>query len=169
MTIVAFLQNQYFHNPQKARDLYDRNPELRERLNRQFLFAGCVAGRRLERAFGYDSCQQIIWEEISPEIGGQSNSIFPADQIHINRVISKHQPNIILAFGNPAVTALRKWQSTVAMELPVKPMPILLCGPHPTARYPDICQQLADMADELIHVQYEIFGIDCDARYRYAV
>lgn len=82
MVILAILQNQWFRNPAKAREIYERNPELRNKLIAGFLFSGCLTGRRLQSAFG-DLCDSIIWEESSPEIGGFSVSKFTHDPEHI--------------------------------------------------------------------------------------
>lgn len=124
MTILAFLQNIWFKNPEQARAIFARNPERRNQLIGTFLFMGCLSGKRLEQAFG-DLCDEIIWEECSPEIGGQSSAAFPADFEHISGAINKHNPDVILAFGKLASDALRK----------VAPDQKLICGPHPAARY----------------------------------
>ena len=42
-------------------------------------------------------------------------------------------------------------------------------GPHPAARYPDIVEQLEDMAAQVAHLELEIFGIARDRRGCYAV
>ena len=167
--IVAFLQNQYFHNPAKVREIYARNPEMRERLNRQFLFAGCLTGRRLLDTFGTQRCQDIIWEEITKEIGGQSNAAFAADQEHICQVLHKHQPGIVLTFGSLAKEALYEWVNVEAERTPPQPLPAFVHGPHPAARYPDIVEQLEDMAAQVAHLELEIFGIARDRRGCYAV
>jgi hypothetical protein len=101
MTIVAFLQNQWFKNPESIRAMYERNPERREKLNKLFLFAGCLTGKRLRAAFG-DLCNEIIWENASREIGGKSSANFKPDPAHIKAVLDKHKPDLILLFGKNA-------------------------------------------------------------------
>lgn len=95
---------------------------------------GCLTGRRLSTALGDDICQDhVIWEEISPEIGGYAASCFPADPEHIKTAIEKHQPTIILAFGKYAGEALAVYDSTHRV----------IRGPHPAARnnpMPRLCE-----------------------------
>src|SRR6266568_1090430 len=107
MKIVAFMQNQWFRNPHKAREIFDKHSNKREELIARFLFAGRgLSGRRLQAAFG-DLCDQIVWEESSTNFGGESSSLFPADMAHIKRVLEKHKPDIVLAFGKVASNALQ--------------------------------------------------------------
>jgi hypothetical protein len=106
--IVAFLQNQWFKEPDKIRAMYARNPEKREALNKRFLFYKSLTGKRLKLAFGEELCNSIIWEECSREIGGKSSASFPADLDHMRAVIEKHQPSLMLAFGGIAREAVPK-------------------------------------------------------------
>jgi hypothetical protein len=150
LTILAFLQNSYFNNPTRAKEVYDRNPDIRENLNKKFLFSGCLTGRRLQDSFGWEQCDRIIWEEISREIGGAANSSFPGDQEHIRAVIEKHQPAIILVFGLLAKEALRVWSENEVNNPEPKPMPVMIYGPHPAARHANVAMELWDMAQDLI-------------------
>jgi len=168
LNIVAFLQNQWFQNPDKAREVYAKNPDQREELNKRFLFAGCMTGRRLQTAFGPDLCDQIIWEEVSPQIGGKSNSTFPADQKHISSVIEKHQPDIILTFGSLAKDALNQWSRDEMYKCEPRPLPVVISGPHPAARYGTVQQELWEMRDELLFKQKDVFGVDVLGRYDYS-
>lgn len=124
MKIVAFLQNQWFKNPDRVKRLMDRNPEAREWYIKKFLFMGCLTGRRLQGAFGEELCSEIVWEETSRNIGGASNSVFPADEQHIEKVIEKHNPEIILAFGKVAQNGL--WCKSRGVPV--------FNFPHPAAR-----------------------------------
>lgn len=128
MIVLAILQNQWFKNPAKVREIYERNPELRNQLIKRFLFMGCLTGRRLQEAFG-DLCDQIIWEEASPEIGGFSASKFTPDPEHIKAAIEKHQPDVVLCFGKIASDAVR----SVCCDTSVR-HPAVMFGPHPAAR-----------------------------------
>lgn len=132
MKILAFLQNQWFKDPVRVKAMYDERPNHRNDYIRYFLFMGCLTGRRLSTAFGDELCQEhIIWEEVSPAIGGHSASKFPADIKHIRKAIYSHAPNIILAFGKSATDALELVRAQGGMDRP----PIqLICGPHPAAR-----------------------------------
>ena len=135
MKIVAFLQNQWFKNPERHRAFAEKYPELREELIERFLFAGCKTGRVLKEVFG-NMCDDIIWEETSRQIGGHSGAIFPPDYEHINAVCMKHNPDIILAFGKQATEAL---QNRNGFEY-------LICGPHPANRRADeTLKMLRDM------------------------
>jgi hypothetical protein len=105
MKIVAFLQNQWFKNPEKAKAIFVKHPDAREELIARFLFAGCLTGKRLAEAFG-DWTDKIIWEEISRDVGGHSAAAFRPDMDHIREVILKHKPYVVLAFGKIAHNAL---------------------------------------------------------------
>lgn len=139
MTIVAFLQNQWFDRPEVVRKVYDEHPERRERLNSAYLFMGCKTGRMLKSAFGKDLCDQIVWENVSPEIGGEASSKFPPDPEHVARVLEKHQPGIVLLFGKVAESASHM----------IPAGKILLIGPHPAARSPATLANLRVMRMEL--------------------
>lgn len=131
MRILAFLQNQWFKDPDRVRAMYEERPDLRNTYIRYFLFMGCLTGRRLSTALGDEICQEhIIWEEVSPEIGGHSASKFPADLKHIESAILKHQPDIILAFGKIAYDAVGL---SVLPKVRGKTMTVIY-GPHPAAR-----------------------------------
>ncbi len=124
MKIVAFLQNQWFRNPEGIKAMFAENPERRERYIEAFLFMGCLTGKRLQAVFGEELCGAIIWEEISPEIGGHASSKFPANPAHIRAVLEKHKPTVVLAFGKLASDALRSMEVDAA----------IIYGPHPAAR-----------------------------------
>jgi hypothetical protein len=144
MRVVAFLQNQWFKDPERVKKIIEKSdhPNAREWYIKTFLFWGCLTGKRLQRVFGEDYCDNIIWEEASPKIGGKSNSVFPADQQHIENVILKHNPDIILCFGTIALSVLKKIEFNYKWQL--------IIGPHPAARYPNIIIKLENMYLELI-------------------
>lgn len=124
MKIVAFLQNMYFRDPERTRAMFAEHPERRERYISAFLFMGCLTGKRLQSVFGEELCDAIIWEEVSPEIGGHASSKFSADIAHLTRVLDKHKPTAVLAFGKIAGDALRSMACGWAV----------IYGPHPAAR-----------------------------------
>ena len=128
MKILAILQNQWFRNPEKVKQIYARNPELRNQLIKRFLFMGCLSGRRLQQAFG-DLCDTIIWEEASSEIGGYSASKFTPDPEHVKRAIETHKPDVVLCFGEIAGDAVR----SLCCDLDVK-HPAVMFAPHPASR-----------------------------------
>lgn len=125
--ILAILQNQWFRNPGEVKALFARHPEHRNRLIRDFLFMGCLSGKRLLRFLGEELCSQIIWEEASPEIGGHAGSNFGADLEHLRAAFKKHSPEIVISFGQVAGRAVKLIEPE--MEA-VK----FLYAPHPAAR-----------------------------------
>jgi len=141
--IVAFLQNQWFREPDRASKilaLYEnRKPEEgREQFIRDFLFFGCLTGKRLRAAFGEELCGEIVWEEVSPKLGGKASSVFPADRQHIRRVIAKHQPGLVIAFGKVAADGIGD-----LVDVPI------LYAPHPAARGPATVPLLLETAAQV--------------------
>ncbi len=126
--------------------LYDRDirrqVQLRRRLTKYALFAGCKTGRILKAEFPRH-WDQIVWEEASKEIGGHSASVFPADLDHMLGVIEEFNPRVILGFGHIACGALTK----IASEYVVTGT--LLYAPHPTAREPGVRGEIRLMASRL--------------------
>jgi hypothetical protein len=123
MKILAFLQNMYFKDPERVGEMFNRHPDRRNYLIASYLFMGCLTGKRLEQVFG-SLCDSIIWEEVSRKIGGHSASVFPADLEHINASIAQHKPEIILAFGAVAKSAIEK----------INPQVEVIYSCHPAAR-----------------------------------
>lgn len=128
MKTLAFLQNQWFKEPDRVKEIYDRNPGKRNYFIAQFLFMDCLTGRRLEKAFGEEVCQGIIWEECSPVIGGHSGSSFAPDLEHMRKAITQFNPDVIITFGRYASDALLK----IAKEGNLLTM--VICAPHPAMR-----------------------------------
>ena len=59
---MAFMQNAWFKDPEKAQAIFDRHPDRRNKLIASFLFAGGgFTGRRLMAALGAELCGQILW------------------------------------------------------------------------------------------------------------
>lgn len=144
MTIVAFLQNQWFRSPDKVRGLYQRRDDesidqswrRRVRLNKAYLFLGCLTGRRLQAAFGEQVCDRIIWENVSPRIAGKASQCFGVDWAHVAEVNLHFKPDIVLLFGKVAQSAQIQ-------------APHIIRGPHPAARHFGIVDELREMAHEL--------------------
>lgn len=168
ITIVAFTQNQYFRDPVRVKEIYEKNPALWESLNRKFMFGGCLSGRRLQETFGWDMCNQIIWDTITTQIGDRSNSVFPVDPQHIRNVMAKHNPSIILSFGVLAREAIQAWCDEQYNKEEPTPIPVIISGPHPASRYGDVRFRLWEMNEELVFKQWEIFGIDPTGKYDYS-
>ena len=156
MTTVAFLQNQWFHNPDNVRRMLAKRPESRERLIRYALFAGCLTGRRLKAAFG-DGIDEITWEEISPEIGGHASSVFPADANHVVAVLDKYQPTLVLTFGKLATDCIAR------IRAGGYGISHTLSGPHPAARVGDVVGMLRTMAERWRAIAGAMrCGADCE-------
>ena len=60
MKLLAVLQNQWFHDPDKVRAMIARTPACRRRVITYSLFAGCRTGRVLKAVFG-ERCREIVW------------------------------------------------------------------------------------------------------------
>lgn len=142
--IVCFLQNQWFKDPVRMeamlRTTFKGN---REKFIRTWLFYSCMTGQRLRKVFGEEFCdsESTIWEEASDKMGGYAASAYPADQLHIARVIEKHRPRVVLAFGKIASVALE--------AMPDKSFKLFV-GPHPVARGVDTMLRLYQMKDKLL-------------------
>lgn len=144
--IVAFLQNQWFKEPQRVKDAIARRPEeTHEAFRHQFLvralFAGCHTGKRLESAFGPVLCDEIYWEEISREMGDYASAVFPPNIEHIKAVLKAQDPGIVIAFGKHAEAALR--------PLAAQSHWLFLTTPHPAARFPDTIVRLKATAERV--------------------
>ena len=133
MKILAFLQNQWFKDPKRVKEIYARNPNRRQLLNARFLLYRSLTGKRIEKTFG-KLIDEIIWENASPEIGGRSNTRFKADLDHMYKIIEEEHPDVILAFGMVASQAMIDMKEDHDATKEFK----LICGPHPAARYPVI-------------------------------
>ena len=136
MKVLAVLQNQWFHDPEKVKRIIERTPQARRKIITYSLFAGCRTGRVLREVFGKDRCREIVWEEASREIGGHASSAFPADPAHLRAVLAEVKPSIVLGFGKIACDGLA----------PLVDGYDLVVGPHPTARGADTLPRLRIMA-----------------------
>ena len=123
MKILAFLQNQWFKNPEAIAILFNRYPNKRNEFIKRLLFAGCLTGRRLHEVFG-DLCNKIIWDEASPLLADHSSGVFKADIAHIAASIKQHRPDLIICFGKIAGDAVK------SLSLQIK----IIYAPHPATR-----------------------------------
>lgn len=142
MKVLAIMQNQWFLDPEAIKRIFERRPTMRRQLIARFLFAGCRSGRVLQSVFG-DRINKIVWEEASPQIGGESSACFPADPEHLRAVLGDVKPDVVLAFGRIASEGLRTLVS------PAK----LIVGPHPTSRGGDVIERLTEMRQRLERLQ----------------
>lgn len=130
--ILCILQNQWFKDPEGVKRIFQRWPEKRNYLISTYLFMGCLTGRRLRSAFGEELCDEIVWEEASPEIGGVSSAKFPADPKHIADAIMKHEPAIVIALGFIAASGVMAAMSRIDRDERFEFE--FITGPHPAAR-----------------------------------
>lgn len=147
MKILAFLQCQWFKNPDAVRAIYAKHAtdlDRRAKLNARFLFRESLTGKRLRYAFG-DLCREVVWEEVSTEIGGGSSAVFPANAGHMCSVLNHHRPSIVMTFGKIAADAMRRIDCD-GLDRPYK----VICGPHPAARCESVVDDLRKM---LVRVQ----------------
>lgn len=143
---VAFLQNMWCRDPEMVRDGVARwGNRYWRRATYQFLFAGCVTGRRLKKAFG-PLIDQIEWEEATREIAGDSKTICLPQPEHIRAVLEELKPRVVLTFGNVAGDAVAAiWTGP------------LIRVRHPAARQANTVTKLNEAALEFsLHMEREV-------------
>jgi hypothetical protein len=147
MRIVAFLQNQWLNNAEqhervlthyKATDI-EHYWKLRRRMIPFALFRGCLTGRRIKAAFGESLCDEIVWEEASPKIASKSSGAFPADVGHMQSVIVRETPDVVLCFGLIAQSGFRQLLNR----------PMMIPAPHPAARHAAVKRELQNASATL--------------------
>lgn len=145
---LSILQNMWFKDPERMKTIYakylEREDEGRNRFIRDFLFFGCLTGKRIDKVFGEDFRWQTYWEEASPELGGKSGSSFGYDKDHIRNAIKVYRPKIILAFGKIASSGLYEVLKGIDYGHNYE----IVYGPHPTSRSPGIIKQLEHMRNK---------------------
>jgi hypothetical protein len=145
MKVVAFLQNMWVRDPRHVAKMNGEDPltELRETLIRYCLFAGCLTGRRLKKAFGEPWCDAIIWQEASPIVDSNPKRYHAPDESHIRAVLTKHEPKIVLCFtkaGEPVVKDVLTKHFTITH---------FIAAVHPAARGKDTEAKLKQASDTL--------------------
>lgn len=168
MITVCFLQNQWFKDPERMKQLLARfvakDPHMgRERFIETFLFWSCLTGRRLLKAFTEQSCREyMIWEEASDYIGGEAKSAHPADPAHMMRVLKKHKPKVVMTFGKIALNGLDQITEIMGSECKGA---IHLHGPHPAARHGTVVKELEEMNAAYVDACHH-FGARTDHYYK---
>lgn len=151
MNILAILQNQWFHDPVRAAQIYDRHGKDYDRiaeLNGAYLFMGSKTGKRLESAFGDEWCDKIIWWESSPEKAGKSSGVFPPNPDWIAAAVRHFQPEVVIAFGAVAKLGIDIVSRMTLTE--EEDSFDVLCAPHPAARHPQVEWELANAKTRLM-------------------
>lgn len=122
--VLAFLQNMWVRDPRRVEQLIERYGEAyRRKLIRYALFAGCLTGRRIQKAFEIDLIEQMEFEEVSREISGHPSFVPTADLRHIRQALKYYKPRVVITFGKIAEQALQgEWRGPMVVAL------------HPAAR-----------------------------------
>ena len=120
MKIVAFMQNPWFKpgTDEKWIIEYRDNQDFHRRV-----LSMSMSGKRLEAAFG-DLFKEIHWDNSNWRAADQASGKMEADYEHIERVIDREKPNLVICFGKVAWEAVRQFDP---------PVPIWECH-HPNAR-----------------------------------
>ena len=94
--ILAFLQNCWFPKDTKADYI---NRYLTDDVFRRRVLSRGWSGRRLINSFGENFFSKVIWENASIEVGSHSSYCGSPDLHHVQCMIDKHNPDLILTFG----------------------------------------------------------------------
>lgn len=161
MKILAILQNQWLHNPERARNrIAEKGPKYRRALLRYALFAGCLTGRRLQQWLGKELCSEIVWDEASPVITCRPDQCPPADPGHVRGAIDEVRPEVVIAFGKSAAEAV--WGAlNLFHKSPAEGGRIefrVICVAHPAARQPELREQ-ARQACISLRAEYEAAAV----------
>lgn len=147
MRVVAYLQNMWVKEPDKVQALLDRhkdNPMYWNKMCKLLLFAGCITGRRIKDAFG-DLVNDMIFDETTKEIAGDSKKIFKPDYFHIESSLNRLKPDVVICFGAIAAKAVTNVIDNGGCEF----VPAIITAPHPAARQPDTVPKLKAAAKQL--------------------
>ncbi len=151
--ILAILQNQWFRDGGRAREIMARHaddPRTRAKLAGFYLFRGCHTGNVLNSVFGAKRCASIVWENASPQIGEHPSDVFPPDVEYLTKLLNYFRPKVVLAFGKVAEKGLQDAFTGPLLHAAHRdgiPLPKLIVGPHPAYRGPK--DRLLSMRDEL--------------------
>jgi hypothetical protein len=148
MKILAILQNMWVKDPEKVKSMLARDTtgQLRGRIIRYSLFAGCKTGRVLQDVFGEELCTRIIWEEASPIIAADPHDYFPPDAAHVNAALDEHQPDLVVGFTSRGKRVLHSICHKRAI--------FSIGSIHPAARGPCTRAELVRTRDSLLAHEY---------------
>ena len=127
-TIVCFLQNAW--SPLYAGGTWPRKSWLKA-------LAKSRSGQRLRVFEGAAACT-IHYDNTTPIVGGTPNSIVPADEAHIHRVLREVKPHYVVTLGCQAAEAVTE----IAGRIPVLQLP------HPAYRL--VTNELYEQAGSMI-------------------
>lgn len=103
LTILAFLPNPWF--PEGTSRGIVEQYQTDQEFHRDLLKC-TMAGIQLHQAFGEEMWKRIIWENVSPVVTDHPRKKAAKNQGHVDAIISKHKPDLILAFGEQAHQAV---------------------------------------------------------------
>lgn len=114
LTILAFLQNPWFPEgtPRNIVTQYQTDQEFH-----QDILKATMAGQKLHMAFGNDMFRRIWWDNVTPVVTDHPRKKAAKNQEHVDAVISKIKPQLILTFGDEAKEAVT--DSVVAIRTKV--------------------------------------------------
>lgn len=141
MRIVGFLQNPGFD--------VNTKPEIIARyglddLYRKTVLAHTMSGKKLIRTLGFKLYYGITWDNACPLCNHHPSYRKTADVSHMQSVLTKHGPELVLCYGNTARNAINDvWSGP------------LICAPHPNARYTsdEVFRKVKDKIQEHINGQ----------------
>ncbi|RYG31190.1 hypothetical protein EON81_23440 [bacterium] len=145
MRTLAILQNQWLGPNVTIAKLARLNAmpiEIHNRWVAMCLFAGCLTGRRLQKAFVSQEINLITWSDASREAGTHSAAKFPADPVHIDELMRHVRPDIVILFGRIADEGFTDWLQANPDRAPWK----IIRSPHPAARGASTVSSLNDVA-----------------------
>lgn len=127
--ILAFLQNPWFKKGTQQRhiDMYRDDPDFHRKV-----LSMSATGRALEKAFGEELYDHIIWDNASPKHGDVRTAAFPPDSVYMAFRIAQHNPQIILLFGRQAIAGWDFIQSCKDLE-GLRIQRTVLMSAHPMA------------------------------------
>ena len=104
MKVLAFLQNPWF--PEGTKEEHIEKYRTDDKFRRRVL-AMSETGKRLLKAFGEETYDEIVWDNVAPAHTSHSRGITPADPDHIQAAITSNNPDLVLVFGIHAAKALK--------------------------------------------------------------
>jgi hypothetical protein len=141
-TILGLLQSQWFKDVSRAKRILERyehdEVDGREKFIRDFLFFGCLTGRRLRTTFGEELCKEITWEEASRTIDDRPAASTTYNLEHVRCVLAKHKPGLVITFGK---------QATEVMKVIINPNAMILNCVHPAGRGSGVIKRLKEIAE----------------------
>ncbi len=126
MKVLAFLQNAWF--PPNTKPHYIKK-YIEDDVFRRCVLARSYTGRRILRVFGEKFFLKTVWQNVCTEVGTTSDYYGKPDHGHVKETIIQHKPDVILTFGQLALSTINYIDRKEPIGIPV------FCTKHPNARY----------------------------------